>query len=408
MKFAIVTYGTEGDVRPFSALCRGLIDAGHEVQLLADAGTLDSAQALSVPTAPLAGDIRATLNKTSIAGTIARGGGFNVTVRALAKIANENSESWLRTIIEAGRSCDAIVAAGLAAFAGFSAAEFLGVKAIGAGMIPITATAAFPSPFLPPKWIPRFFNRVSHSTVNATLWRAFRERSNAARAKFNLPPRRSAWTDLPMIYGISPSLLRPPADWAADVQLCGQWLMPLPGWKPPSDLATFLAEGEAPIYVGFGSMSGFDNAPLLDSLIEGLAGRRVLFHAGWSDINPRNLPSTFFIIGDTPHEWLFPRTALAIHHGGSGTSHSASRAGIPSIVVPFAGDQFFWADRLRLAGVAPAAVDARRPKPAAFARALDRATSAHMRSKAQALGEMMRAENGVAKTIGVLERILAT
>ena len=68
---------------------------------------------------------------------------------------------------------------------------------------------------------------------------------------------------------------------------------------------------------------------------------------------------------------LFPRTAAVIHHGGSGTSHSTARAGVPSIVTPFADDQFFWAERLRLAGVVPAAVDGRRHRAEAFASALD-------------------------------------
>ena len=129
------------------------MDAGHEARLLADAATLGSAQALGVPTTALSGDIRGTLSPDhAIAGVVAKGGGFKDTARALSKIANENTESWLRTIIAAGQGCDAILAAGLAGFAGFSAAEYLGTKGIGGGMIPITPTAAFPSPFLPPKW----------------------------------------------------------------------------------------------------------------------------------------------------------------------------------------------------------------------------------------------------------------
>ena len=95
----VATYGTEGDARPFAALCRGLKDAGHEARLLADGATLRSAQALGVPTTGLAGDIRSTLSPDhAIAGVVAKGGGFNTTARALAKIANENAESWLRTI----------------------------------------------------------------------------------------------------------------------------------------------------------------------------------------------------------------------------------------------------------------------------------------------------------------------
>src|SRR3954464_2970636 len=125
MKFIVATYGTEGDARPFAALCRGLMDAGHKARLLADAGTLGSAQALGVPATPLAGNIRAALNERAIVGVVAKGGGFNATTRVLSRIANENAESWLRNIIEAGEGCDAILVAGLAAFVGFSAAEYL-------------------------------------------------------------------------------------------------------------------------------------------------------------------------------------------------------------------------------------------------------------------------------------------
>lgn len=403
MKFTVVSYGTEGDARPFAALCRGLMDAGHEARLLADAATLNSARTLGVPNISLSGDIRC-----AIVGAVAKGGGFNQTTRVLAKIANDNAASWLRTIVDAGEGCDAILVAGLAAFVGFSAAEYLGIKAIGSGMIPITPTAAFPSPFLPPKWVPHLLNRASHGFVNGMLWKAFRDKANAARAMFGLPPRKAVWTGLPMLYGVSPSLLPTPADWPADVRLCGQWLVRSPAWTPPAELANFLAAGEAPIYIGFGSMSGFDKPWLLNALVEALDGRRTLFHPGWSGIDPKTFPDNFLVIGDTPHDWLFPRTTAVIHHGGSGTSHSAARAGVPSIVIPFAGDQFFWAERLRLAGVAPIAVDGRRPKAEAFARALDFTDTAQVQNRARMLGETMRAENGVMDAVAALERIVAS
>jgi UDP:flavonoid glycosyltransferase YjiC (YdhE family) len=153
-------------------------------------------------------------------------------------------------------------------------------------------------------------------------------------------------------------------------------------------------------------MTGFDNARLLDVLIEAVAGRRALFYPGWSGIGPKDLPENFSVIDDTPHDWLFPRTSAVIHHGGSGTSHSAARAGVPSIVIPFAGDQFFWAERLRLVGVSPAAVDGRRPKAKAFAAALDFAAEASVRNSARVLGETMRAESGVVDAVSALERIM--
>ena len=210
-----------------------------------------------------------------------------------------------------------------------------------------------------------------------------------------------------MVYGVSPSLLPKPADWPADVRLCGQWLARNSAWTPPHALAYFLASGETPVYVGFGSMTGFDNARLLDALIESMAGRRALFYPGWSGIDPKALPDNFLAIADTPHDWLFPRVAAVIHHGGSGTSHSAARAGVPSIVTPFAGDQFFWAERLRVSGVAPPAMDARRPKAEALGRALDFVFTARVQNRAQRLGETMRAENGVLDAVAALERIMA-
>ena len=405
MKFIVVTYGTEGDARPFAALCRGLIDAGHEARLLADAATLGSTQALGVPATALSGNIRGTI---SVDRAVAMGGGFNETARVLAKIANDNAESWLRTIIEAGEGCDAIVVAGLAAFAGFSAAEYLGVKSIGSGMIPITPTNAFPSPFLPPKWVPRLLNRGSHGFVNAMLWKAFRDKTNAARATFKLPLRKKVWADKPMVYGVSPTLIPKPDDWPGNVHLCGQWLPRSSGWPPPAALTSFLDAGEAPIYIGFGSMTGFDKARLLDTLIEAMIGRRALFNPGWSGIDPKELPDNFLVIGDTPHDWLFPRSAAVIHHGGSGTSHSAARAGVPSIVIPFAGDQFFWAERLRLAGVAPGAMDGRRLKAEALVSAIDFAAADRMRNRARVLGETMRSENGVATAVASLVRIVTS
>jgi hypothetical protein len=136
--------------------------------------------------------------------------------------------------------------------------------------------------------------------------------------------------------------------------VCGQWLAPeAAGWSPPPALGEFLAAGEPPIYVGFGSMAGFERRSLLREIVAAVAGRRALFYPGWSGVTGADLPANFLVIGDTPHAWLFPRMSLVIHHGGAGTTHSAARAGAPSVVAPFAGDQLFWADRLRRAGVAP-------------------------------------------------------
>ncbi|HEY2050373.1 MAG TPA: glycosyltransferase [Caulobacteraceae bacterium] len=404
MKFVAITYGTEGDTRPMALLCRALMDAGHSACLLADASTLESATALGVPVGGLAGDIRAVLGQdTAIVG---RGGGFGDTTSAFARIGRANSEAWLRATVTAAEGCDAIILAGLAAFTGLSAAEFLGVPAVGAGLIPITPTREFPSPFLPPGRTPRWLNRASHNLVNELIWRAFRTPINDARAAVcRLPPRRRLWTDHPMLYGISPTLAPQPADWPKTARMCGQWLAPAKDWSPPESLGEFLSAGEPPIYLGFGSMGAFSGGAMIGEALAALRGRRALFYPGWGAVTAADLPPNVHLLSEVPHGWLFPRTALAIHHGGAGTAHAAARAGIPSVAVPFAGDQFFWAERLRLADAAPGPVPAKELSASRLARAIDEADSEALRRGAAVLATSIAREDGLKTAVAAIEAL---
>ena len=405
MKLAAVTFGTEGDTRPIAALCRALIDSGHDVTLMAAGQTLRSAEELNVPHATLTGNMRGAL--LAIAAIVSDKTSPNAQAQALSRIANDNAASWMHETLRVAAGCDALICAGLAGFAGLSVAEKLGIPVIGAGMFPLTPTAEFPPPFLPPRKTPRWLNRFSHRLVVQLLWRAFRKATNEARGSvLGLPPRRKPWTSQPMLYGVSPSLLPKPADWPSNAHICGQWLRMVHNWEPPRSLKDFLAAGDAPIYIGFGSMAGFDRNALLEPIVSAVAGRRALFYPGWSDSQGLQLPNNFIVIGETPHDWLFPRTSLIIHHGGSGTTHSAARSGSPSIVLPFAGDQAFWAERLRLLGVTPDYTSVRHINATSLARAIEIAGSAQMRARAASLGETMRTEDGLASTVKIIDVLL--
>jgi sterol 3beta-glucosyltransferase len=396
MRILAITYGTEGDTRPLAALCRALIAAGHDTHLLADAATLDTARSLDVPATALAGDIR---------GTIAREGAMRKIERALVGLVNAHSTDWLRQAVAQGAGCDAVLVSGLSAFVGLSAAEALGVPAIGAMMIPITPTAAFPSPLLPfaP---PRAFNRASHHLVNGLVWRTFRKTTNRARAAVGLPPRQALWTTHPVLYGVSPALLPPTPDWPANTQACGQWTVASGAWTPPAALLDFLDAGEPPVYVGFGSMAGFDHARVVQAVVEAVGGRRALFNAGWTGIDAGALPANFHPVGNVPHDWLFPRMSLVVHHGGSGTTHSACRAGVPSVIVPFAGDQFFWAARLRETGIARHRLAGKSLTGRQLGEALAYAQTDAARDNAKRLGERMRGEDGTSTAVALIERIV--
>ena len=400
MKLVVLTYGTEGDTRPLAALCRALMDAGYEITLLADGGTLSSARELGVSCAALVGDIQAAVQSVSgISSVVAGKNSLNATAKAMAQIANENAGAWMRQVLDGAAGSDGLIVAGLAAYIGFSAAEKLAIPVIGAGMIPLTPTSAFPSPFLPPHVVPQWLNRFSYTLVAELLWRAFRKATNAARMEVGLPAGRKIWIGHPMLYGISPSLLPQPADWPDNAWLCGQWVRPAQEWEAPASLENFLSAGDPPIYVGFGSMVGFDQRALLNVVISAVDGQRALFNPGWSGADALNLPPNLRVIGNTPHDRLFPRTSLVIHHGGSGTAHSAARAGVPSVVLPFAADQFFWAEQLHQQGIAASAASAPKITAATLSHAIAAAQTKEIRAQASAVGAKMLTEDGLAEAV---------
>jgi sterol 3beta-glucosyltransferase len=256
--------------------------------------------------------------------------------------------------------------------------------------------------------VPGWLNKVSHRLINSAVWRLLRESTNAARASVcGLPARRGVFTDHPILWGVSPSLVPRPDDYPANTWICGQWLEPAPQWSPPPDLQEFLAAGEPPVYVGFGSMAGLLPPRMLDELIAGIGGRRALLYPGWGVVRAQQLPSNFLVVRDTPHSWLFPRTSTVIHHGGAGTTHSAARAGVPSVVVPFAGDQLFWADRLHRLGVAPAPLKVRGLRASELAERLAFAQRPDVRARATALGTQMRSEDGLGNATAALGTLMA-
>lgn len=404
MRVAMVTYGTEGDTRPQVMLARGLLDAGHQVIVLAEQQTLASAQALGVPHTALAGAI-----DTEVDALVGQGNSLRAASRGLARMADRLSAPWLAQAQAAAAGCDVVLAGGLAAFIGISAAEYHRIPVVGTGTVPVTPTAAFPSTFLPPGPWPRWLNRPSHIMATGQIWRQFRRPLNAARTQqWGLPVLRAVPTQAPFLYGFSPALLPAPADWPADHVACGQWRLPASNQHLPADLQEWLEQHAAPVYIGFGSMRGFDPQHVFGGLIAALGQRPVLLSPGWAAL-PAGwaLPAHVRVCPPVAHEALFPRCALVIHHGGSGTTHSASAAGVPQLVLPMVADQPFWAQRLFQRGVAGPPLSLKRFDRPTLQRAIAIATAPDTVARAHALGKAMAVEDGVATAVATLEGWLA-
>ncbi|MEV1001272.1 hypothetical protein [Nonomuraea sp. NPDC050202] len=62
-----------------------------------------------------------------------------------------------------------------------------------------------------------------------------------------------------VLQGFSAHVLPDGLDYPPWVHTTGFWSLPAPpGWTPSPELASFLAAGDRPVYIGFGSMAGND------------------------------------------------------------------------------------------------------------------------------------------------------
>jgi sterol 3beta-glucosyltransferase len=406
LRLSVVTIGSEGDTRPLAALCRELLDRGHEVKLFADESTLGAPRALGVPSEALPGDIKSILpigdprEKFRISEALRVG-------KSLKGFVAKHSAAWLRAVAAHAACSDAICFSSLALSIGLTLREELRKPAVGLMFQPFAPTRTFCSPGMPPTKLPGWANVLTHKFMHRQLWGLLGESaSKAQREVFGTTAKVRLTYDFPVLCGISKELVTRPADWPEDHVICGHWCNQKLDWQPPQDLIEFIGD-ERPFSAGFGSPSAFVRAEALNALVDAVAGRRVVFSPGWSNIDRSVLPDNFFIARDVPHEWLFPRVSLAIHHGGAGTTHTAARAGVPQVILPFGSDQFFWAGRVAARGAAPKVSGRGAKNWAALSEMIAFALLESTRQKAHDLGQAVAREDGVRTASGEIEAMVS-
>ena len=402
MRIALATVGTTGDIAPFVLLARRLVARGHEVTAISwpvHRAALSEAGVRVEVAGPHADAARIAAVAADVAG---RPPLQQVAILRDFHIADgEEHYRRLRTLL-AGH--DAVVVHGIHVLA-HAAVLDAGLTFATAVFDPVLLpTRSAPPPGLPPlgplnrpAWwmLDRILARVGRP-VDAVLARA-------GSAERGLPLFRARSPRLHLL-ACSPAIIRVPPDLPTGTLVTGAWLDDRPVTPLPSELESFLADGAAPIVIGFGSMAGASDAAI-DGAVQAIleSGRRVDVQG--SIAAGVTLPS-LIRIGEVDHRALFPRAALVVHHGGSGTTHAVVAAGVPSLVIPHVGDQPYWADRLRRLGVAPEpqavrGLQAERLASAAVASAADPA----MRQRASALASQLEQERGLDEATTAIERL---
>jgi sterol 3beta-glucosyltransferase len=415
MRITILAPGSRGDIQPYIALGEGLRRAGHRVRLVTNKEFADLVKSAGLDILPIDVSVQAALQTPDASAAIERGSLIS-SFRKLAELARTATRLLLQAGLDAGREADLIIAGFAGMLVGASIAEKLGLPFIQAYNVPFTPTAAFPGALTP--WLsfpPRSLtHRLGHRLTRQVLWQTARTGGSGVRRDLGLPPApllgmfdRPIMCAGPLLYGFSPSVLPRPIDWEERIHVTGYWFTNEPeDWQASPELRRFLDAQPAPIYIGFGSMSSENPKQTTQVILDALAvnGRRAIVHSGWAGLAQGVASENVLVVGSVPHSWLFPRVAAVVHHGGAGTTAAAFRAGVPSIVIPFHGDQPFWARLTEKLGVGTKPIPRRKLAVPPLAAAIEEAlTSESLRQNATELGKRVQAEDGVGQAVEIIE-----
>jgi hypothetical protein len=195
---------------------------------------------------------------------------------------------------------------------------------------------------------------MSYPLVEMMMWQGLGDLINRFRTQvLHLEEVSRIWAPgqlyrlkVPYTYMWSPGLIPKPKDWGPEIDISGFVFLDLASsFTPPDELKKFLDDGPPPVYIGFGSIVVDDPDQFTKLIFDAVksVGCRALVSKGWGGFGSNaDCPENVFMLENTPHDWLFPKCAAVVHHGGAGTTAIGLKCAIPTMIVPFFGDQPFW------------------------------------------------------------------
>jgi sterol 3beta-glucosyltransferase len=402
LRITCLTIGSRGDVQPYIALCKGLLAEGHMPKIATHAEFEPWIRRHGIDFASVDGD-PAELMRICV-----ENGMFTYSFLREASL---KFRGWIDDLLSsAWRSCQGcdLLIESPSAMAGVHIAEALRIPYFRGFTMPWTRTRAYPHAFaVPENRMGGAYNYITYVMFDTIFWKAIAGQVNRWRNReLGLKATtldKMQQNKVPFLYNYSPSVVVPPLDYPDWIRITGYWFLNEGSdWTPPADLLNFIqrarADGKKIVYIGFGSIVVSDPSALTRTVVESVqkADVRCILSKGWSDRlgDPASakpeipLPPEIFQIQAAPHDWLFSQIDAAAHHGGAGTTGASLRAGVPTIVKPFFGDQFFFGGRVEDLGVG---VCMKKLNVSVFSRALWEAThSERMIVKARNLGVQIR------------------
>lgn len=413
MRIGISALGSRGDVLPYVVLGRGLRAAGHDVRLSTIERYRGMVERAGLQLHPLPGDQADMAHAGRIDMSARRPLQHIAAIHAATEALVRQADPAALARVWADR--DHVVFNATTTFA-YGVANDLGVGSTMVVMTPGVATGAFAHPVLAPglalggpgnlaSWL--VAERLQRQTFQEPVRPAERRRWGLPALALARDRSGSAWPPFPVLHAYSAAVAARPADWPSHVDVTG-WLLPEASDAPLDEsVERFLEDGDAPVYVGFGSMPLPDPEGVAELLVAALrrAGLRAI--VGGSDLASTTAlrrSDAVLAVDEIPHERLLGRVRAVVHHGGSGTTGAGLRAGRPTFVAPFVFDQFFWGDRVERLGAGPAPIPFRRLTTKGLARRLVDVASGRYDEASLRLGARLRAEDPAARAVAAIER----
>ncbi|CUA70528.1 Sterol 3-beta-glucosyltransferase UGT80A2 [Rhizoctonia solani] len=422
MNVNIMIVGSRGDVQPYLALGKRLRQHGHTVRLTTHETFRQSVKEAGLRFFNIGG------NPHELMSYMVRNPGLMPGFESLTNGDITRKQMMVAEMLErCWRSCyepddaldgganfvaDAIIS-NPPTFAHVHCAEALGIPLVMSFTMPWSPTTVFPHPLVNVRKSqaePRMTNYLTYGLADAMTWQGLGHTINKFRRKRLGLPSLSVVSGsgiiercgVPWTYCMSPALVPKPQDWVNHIDVVGFYFLDLATeYTPPEDLVAFLDAGEPPIYIGFGSIVVQDPIEMTKTILSAIAQThvRAVVSAGWGSLDRKTLgdalDSNIFILGNVPHDWLFERVSAVVHHGGAGTAAIGLRCGKPTVVVPFFGDQPWWADQIHARKAGPAPIPHKQLTASALAGAIKSALSEETRAAARKVGELIRSEDGV-------------
>ncbi len=403
-RFTCLTIGSRGDVQPYIALCIGLKADGHKVKIATHDEFKPWIEKHGIEFARVDGD-PAELMRICV-----ENGMFTYS---FLKEASSKFRGWIDSLLssawEACQNTDILIESP-SAMAGIHIAEALEIPYFRAFTMPWTRTRAYPHAFAVPEHkLGGSYNYYTYVMFDNIFWKATAGQINRWREKtLSLPHTtldKLRANKVPFMYNFSPTVVPPPLDFSDWIKITGYWFLDeSDNWEPPKPLSQFIEKARADekkiVYIGFGSIVVSNAKALTQLVIDAVlkADVRCILSKGWSNKLKRSdsahddedieLPTEVYQIEAAPHDWLFSQVDAVVHHGGAGTTGASLRAGVPTIIRPFFGDQFFFATRVEDLGVG---LHMRKLNVSHFSKALWEATrSERLITKAKSMGAQIR------------------